>query len=44
MAPVDEYVDGSAFIDLTENDVKGICNKVGPARKICRLIQEVYFD
>lgn len=41
MAPVDEYVDRSAFIDLKEKYVKGICNKVGPARNICCLIQEV---
>ena len=33
MAPVDEYVDGSAFIDLTENDVKGICNQGWTSKK-----------
>lgn len=38
----DEYVDWEAFIDLTEDDVKAICKKIGPTKKICRLICQVY--
>ena len=38
----DEDIDGTSFLDLTESDVKQICGKIGPTKKICRLINEVY--
>ena len=34
-------VDGSALLDLTEQDVKDICKKIGPTKKIYKLIAEV---
>ena len=35
------YVDGAAFINLTEADVKLICKKIGPTKEICHLISQV---
>ena len=38
---MNNYVDGAAFIDLTEADVKLICKKIGPTKEICHLISQV---
>ncbi|XP_019858453.1 PREDICTED: uncharacterized protein LOC109586683 [Amphimedon queenslandica] len=40
----EELVDGPALLDLTEEDVKGICKKIGPTKKICRFINQVLGD
>ena len=39
--PSEELVDGAALLDLTEEDVKGICKKIGPTKNICRFICQV---
>ena len=38
---LEEEVDGQAFMDLTEDDIKSLGKKIGVIKKLCRLQKSV---
>ena len=44
ICPLENEIDGTAFLELTETDIRGLVPKLGLVKKICRLQSTVSDD
>ena len=44
ICPLENEIDGTAFLELTDADIKGLVPKLGVVKKICRLLSSVSFN